>query len=153
MLPVRGACVWSLIRKLRPHMLLLICCSVISNFLETYRLKPTRLLDPWDFPGKNSSMGCHFLLQGMFPTQKSNPLLLHWQTNSSLTEPPDKPQDSTCHRAKKKRRIILEALTWIGMRSLTGQREMIYFCHPSLRSWDLKVPKVEVMCLKIRANC
>ena len=32
---------------------------------------------PWDFPGKNTRMGCHFLLQGIFPTQGSNLRLLH----------------------------------------------------------------------------
>ena len=30
-----------------------------------------------DFPGKNTGMGCHFLLQGIFPAQGSNPRLLH----------------------------------------------------------------------------
>ena len=39
------------------------------------RLQPTRLLCPWDFPGKNTGVGCHFLLQGIFPTQGSNPCL------------------------------------------------------------------------------
>ena len=34
---------------------------------------------PWGFPGKNTGVGCHFLLQGIFPTQGSNPRLLHWQ--------------------------------------------------------------------------
>ena len=33
----------------------------------------TRLLCPWDFPGRNTGMGCHSLLQGIFPTQRSNP--------------------------------------------------------------------------------
>ena len=28
-------------------------------------------LCPWDFPGKNTGVGCHFLLQGFFPTQGS----------------------------------------------------------------------------------
>ena len=32
----------------------------------------SRLLCPWDFPGKNTGAGCHFLLQGIFPTQGSN---------------------------------------------------------------------------------
>ena len=36
-------------------------------------------------------MGCHFLLQGIFPTQGSNPHLLHWQADSFTTEPPGKP--------------------------------------------------------------
>ena len=38
-----------------------------------------RLLCPWDSPGKNTGGGCHFLLQGIFPTQESNPHLLPWQ--------------------------------------------------------------------------
>ena len=41
-----------------------------------------RLLCPWDFPGKNTGMGCHSLLQGIFLTQGLNPHLLHWQAGS-----------------------------------------------------------------------
>ena len=33
---------------------------------------PARLFCPWDFPGKNTGVGCHFLLQGIFSTQGSN---------------------------------------------------------------------------------
>ena len=36
------------------------------------------LLCLWDFPGKNTGVGCHFLLQGIFLTQESNLCLLHW---------------------------------------------------------------------------
>ena len=36
-----------------------------------------RLLCPWDFPGKNTGVGCHFLLKGIFQTQGSNLSLLH----------------------------------------------------------------------------
>ena len=35
------------------------------------------LLHPWDFPGKSTGVGCHFLLQRIFPTQGSNLGLLH----------------------------------------------------------------------------
>ena len=35
-----------------------------------------RLLCPWDLPGKNTGVGCHAFLQGIFPTQGSNPRLL-----------------------------------------------------------------------------
>ena len=38
---------------------------------------PPRILSPWDFPGKDTAVVCHFLLQGIFPTQGSNPGLLH----------------------------------------------------------------------------
>ena len=44
--------------------------------LQPYGLGPTSLLCPWNFSGKNMSMGCCFLLQGIFPTQGSNPSLL-----------------------------------------------------------------------------
>ena len=40
---------------------------------------------PWNFPDKNTGVGYHFLLQGIFPTQGLNPYLfclLHWQADS-----------------------------------------------------------------------
>ena len=37
-------------------------CSVVLNSLKSHGLGPTRLLCPWNFPGKNIGMGCHFLL-------------------------------------------------------------------------------------------
>ena len=51
-------------------------CSVMFNSSWPHGLKPSRLLCPWHFPGKNTGVGCHFLLQGIFPTQGSNPLSL-----------------------------------------------------------------------------
>ena len=51
--------------------------SVVSDSLQPHGLQPTRLLHPWDFPGKNTGVGCHFLLQEIFPTQGLNPSLPH----------------------------------------------------------------------------
>ena len=51
--------------------------SVVSNSLGPHGLQPPRLLHPWDFPGKNTVVGCHFLLQEIFPTQRLNPGLPH----------------------------------------------------------------------------
>ena len=51
--------------------------SVVSDSLRPHGLQPTVLLCPWDSPGKNTGMGCHSLLQKIFPTQESNPGLLH----------------------------------------------------------------------------
>ena len=59
------------------------CCLVVSDSLRPHGLQPTRLLCPWDSPGRNTGVSCHFLLQGIFPTQASNPGLLHWQAGSS----------------------------------------------------------------------
>ena len=51
--------------------------SVVSDSLRPRGLWPTRLFHPWDFPGKNTGVGCHFLLQKIFPTQGLNPGLPH----------------------------------------------------------------------------
>ena len=61
-------------------------------------LQPTSLLCPWDFPGKNTGADCHFLCQGIFPTQGSNPslmrllnlrqILYHWASEDSCLENP-----------------------------------------------------------------
>ena len=57
-------------------------------------VRPSRLLCPWDSPGKNTGVGYHALLQGIFPTQGSNPsllYLLHWQAGSFPLVPCGKP--------------------------------------------------------------
>ena len=74
------------------------CSEYVSAIL--LRLCPTlcdpmgRLLCPWDSPGKNTGVGCHALLQGIFLTQGSNPhllYLLHWQVGSLPLVPPENP--------------------------------------------------------------
>ena len=49
----------------------------MSDSLRPHGLYPTRLPHPWDFLGKNTGVGCHFLLQGIFLTHGSNPCLLY----------------------------------------------------------------------------
>ena len=52
--------------------------SVTSDSLWPHGLWPTRLLCPWNFIGKSTGVGCHFLFQGIFLTQGLNScLLLH----------------------------------------------------------------------------
>ena len=65
--------------------------SAVSDSLQPHELWPTRLLQPSDFPGKNTGVSCHFLLQGVFPTQGSKLHLLHWKADSLPLEPPGKP--------------------------------------------------------------
>ena len=74
--------------KKRPQVTLLLCppwlldglvvqsCLTVCDPLDCHRPPTPRLLWPWNFPGKNTGMGCHFLLQGIFLTQVSNPHLL-----------------------------------------------------------------------------
>ena len=52
----------------KAHHLTCCCCcvaSVVSDSVRPHRRSPTRLLCPWDSPGKNTGVGCHFLLQCM----------------------------------------------------------------------------------------
>ena len=50
---------------------------LVMSDSATHGLLPARLLCPWDFPGKNTGVGYHFHLQGIFLTQESNPYFLH----------------------------------------------------------------------------
>ena len=83
---VQSALYLYLVAKLRP-------------ILQPHRLQPARLICPLNFPGKNTEVGCHFLLQQIFPIQESKPhllQLLHWQVDSSLLRQPGSLQISVC---------------------------------------------------------
>ena len=54
-----------------------ICRSVVSDYLQPRGLQLARPLCPWNSPGKNTEVGCHSFLQGIFPTQGSNSGLSH----------------------------------------------------------------------------
>ena len=55
-------------------------CLTLCNPMDF--MEPARLLFSWNFPGKNTGVGIHSLLQGIFSTQGSNPNLLQWQADS-----------------------------------------------------------------------
>ena len=65
------------------------CAQLLSQ------LQPTRLLYPWDSPGKNTGVGCLFLLEGIFLTQGSNLSLFCFLHCGWILypEPPGKPPD------------------------------------------------------------
>ena len=70
-------------------------CSATESWPtpQHYGLWPTRLLCPWDSPGKNTRVGCYVLLQEIFLSQGLNPHflgLLHWQAGSLPLVPPAK---------------------------------------------------------------
>ena len=61
----------------RPLLSLLLFSQLCLTLLRPHGLQPTRLPCSWDFPGENTGMGCHCLLQGIFLTQRWDPCLLH----------------------------------------------------------------------------
>ena len=73
------------------------CCSVasvMSDFMQSHRWQPTRLCRPWDSPGKNTEVGCHFLLQCMKVKSESEVA----QSCPTLSDPMDcSPPGSSVH--------------------------------------------------------
>ena len=66
---------------------LCVCVQLLSHirlFVISWT-EATKLLCPWNFPGKNSGVSCHFILQRTFLTEELNLHLLHhlhWQADS-----------------------------------------------------------------------
>ena len=65
---------------------------LMSNSLQSHGLQPVRLLSSWDFLGKNTGVGCHFLLQGMdLPHPEVEAVYPALAGRIFTTEPPGKP--------------------------------------------------------------
>ena len=80
--------------------LMFLLCMLFLWFY--YDLQSARLLCPWDFPGKNTGVGCHSFLQGIVLTQRLNPhllYLLHWHVGSLPSEPGDSLESITMNKA------------------------------------------------------
>ena len=72
------------------------CCiaSVVSDSVRPHRWQPTRLPRPWDSPGKNTAVACHFLLQCMKVKSESEVA----QSCPTLSDPMDcSPPGSSIH--------------------------------------------------------
>ena len=88
----------------------MLCCAVLSHSVLSALCNPVGCNPPGcsahgDSPGKNSGVGCHVLLQGIFLSQGLNPhllCLLHWQACSLPLVPPGKPL-----RVSKRKQILV----------------------------------------------
>ena len=89
--------------------------SVVSILCGPLDYSLPRLFCPWDFSGKKTGVDCHFLLQGVFPTQESNLhlCLLHFRLIFLSAEPSGKPVESSYLETKA---VLLVGLTQHTMR-------------------------------------
>ena len=113
-------------------------CSVVPDSVWSHELQSTRLLCPWDFPVRDTRVGCHFLLQGIF--------LIEWWKLCLLYL----------------RRCQADSLPLSHLRSLEDtfqlHSNLFYFIHKSCPSLDrltfpVGVPKLTTiycLCLKFR---
>ena len=84
-----------------------VSCRVVSISLLPCGLLPARLLSPWNFPGKSTGVSCHFLHQGIFPTEGLNLGLLHGrQILYQLTLEKPRKLNTMIHIKKKKKNTL-----------------------------------------------
>ena len=112
----------------------------MADSLQPHELQPVRVLYPWDSPGKNTGEGCQSFLQGIFPTQGSNPGLLHC-ADSLASEPAGKPIQSlsnvqlsetpwtAAHQASLSFTISQSLFRLMSIESMMPSNHLI-FCHP-----------------------
>ena len=100
-------------------------CSTLCNAMA----EPTSLLCPWDSPGKNTGVGYHALLQGIFPTQELNPHLLHrlhWQVGSLPLAPHEKPKH-LCSSVLFSVSSLGQQHTWAGL-TMSQCSRFVFLC-------------------------
>ena len=94
--------------------------SVVSDSVRPHRRQPTRLPRPWDSPGKNTGVGCHFLLQCMKVKSESEIA----QSCQTLSDPMDcSPPGSSVHGIFQAR-----VLEWVAV-AFSQQYYIIYIAN------------------------
>ena len=79
------------------------CCLVANScltLLQPHGLQPTRFLYPWDFPGQNGRMACHFLLEGNLPYPRIESASSALAGEFFTTESPGEPSFFICSSQK-----------------------------------------------------
>ena len=101
----------------------------------------SRFLCPWDFPFKNTEVGCHFLRQRIFPTQGLNSplpaspacrqILYHWATEASLSTMPI----LLLHRIQQQK-----GMKWYTLYVDESEKPDVEFKKPLAKSYTLYDP-------------
>ena len=122
------------------------CCqvaSVVSVSVRPHRRQPTRLIHPWDSPGKNIGVGCHSLLQCMHACQVASVV-------SNSVDPIDSSPPGSCvHRILQARILEWVAIsfsrgpsqprfgTCVSYISSTGRQVLYHHCHRGSPKWKI----------------
>ena len=105
----------------------IVSVTLVSNSLRPHGLQPARLLCPWDSPGKNTGVGCHSFLQGIFPTQGSNPGLPHCRQILYRLSHQGSPSVEYVSHHTRNPRLLLKSTLWLmaGFKSTCGHRSRV----------------------------
>ena len=116
----------------------------MSDSVRPHRWQPTRLPRPWDTPGKNTGVGCHFLLQCM--KVKSERELA--QSCPTLSDPIDwSLPGSSVHGIFQAR-----ALEWGAIAFLLHHARLLLFPHHRSHRYCLRKSKTEFLIYRIPAQ-
>ena len=98
----------------------------MSDSVRPHRLQPTRLPSPWDSPGKNTGVGCHFLLQCMKVKSESEVA----QTRPTLRDPMDcSLSDSSIHGIFQARVLEWGAIAFSGYQCVAHLKFSVWVIH------------------------
>ena len=101
--------------------LLLFSRWTLSDSLQPHALQPARLLSPWDSPGRNTRVGCHFLLQGNLPDSRIESVSPAWQADSLPLSHQGSPATTFTSPERTREKVISSQRCtgpWAGMRGL-----------------------------------
>ena len=96
--------------------------------MRPHRRQPTRLPRPWDSPGKNTGVGCHFLLQCMKVKSESEVA----QSCTTLSDPTEAPPSMGFSRQEYWSGVPLASIHWVGDNYLTISFSATLFSCPHL---------------------
>ena len=94
-----------------------------------------RLLCPWDFPSKNTGVGCRFLLQGIFPTQGLNPRLLCFLHCRQILYPLSHLGSPGKQQPPSRSTIICQNTSFLSGSNPKDFLELKWWDHIMLRHW------------------
>ena len=107
----------------------------MSNSVRPHGLQPTRLPRPWDSPGKNTGVSCHFLLQGVKVESESEVA----QSCLTLSDPTDcSPSGSSVHGIFRATVLEWGAIASSHTSAIELNSRNISFCRYSFL-WDFKI--------------
>ena len=112
------------------HAMLCYVTSVVSNSVRPHRQQPTRLPHPWDSPGENTGVGCHFLLQCMKVKSESEVA----QSCLTLSDPMDcSLTGSSVHGIFQARVLEWDAIAFSDVKHRLGKKVCLGFSITSCR--------------------
>ena len=117
----------------------------MSDSLRPYGLWPTRFLCPWDSPGKNTVVGYHALLQGMFPTWGLNLCLMSPALAGGFLTISSTWKEAYTFKASPLLSLVAQLVknppamreTWVGSLSFEDPLEEGMVTHYSIFAWRI----------------